>query len=103
MYTEVFTTGSRLLEEAAVSFGISMNPQPGSRPVAITTSHWGRSEVVKVPKDTDITHKQVAEDCDYALVSSPGAGLASVVDVNPSSVVSGKLKSPRLLISGYKF
>lgn len=98
MYTEVFTTGSRLLEEAAASFGISMSPQPGSRPVAITTSPWGRSEVIKVPKDTDITHKQVATDCDYALVSSPEAGLACVVDMELASVVSGKLKSPRLLV-----
>ena len=98
MYKEVFTTGSRLFKEAAASFGISMSPQPSARPVAITTSQWGRSEVVKVPKDTDIKHKQCAANSDYALVSSPGAGLASVIEMEPMSAVSGMLRSPRWLL-----
>ena len=102
MYKEVFTTGSRLLEEAAASLGISMNPQPGTKPVAITTSHWGRSEVVKVPKGTEITHKQITANCDYVLVSSPGAGLAGVVDMEPNSVVLGKLKISTV-IGVYRF
>jgi len=90
MYEEVFATGTKLLEDAAANLGISITPQPGSRPVAINNEQWPRTEVVRVPKDTDIKNKQVAETHNYLLVSASGPGLASVVDVKPTSAVSGE-------------
>ena len=90
MYKEVFTTGAKLLEDAAASLGILVTPQPGSRLVAINNEQWPRTEVVRVPKDIVITSKQVAETRDYALVSASGPGLASVVDVKPTSAVYGE-------------
>lgn len=90
MYEEVFKTGTKLLEDAASSLGISVTPQLGSRPVAINNEQWPRTEVVRVPKETDIKNKQVAETRDYALMSASGPGLASVVDVKPTSAVSGE-------------
>lgn len=90
MYAEVFTTGAKLLEAAATSLGISLTPQPGSRPVAINNEQWPRTEVVRIPKDTDVINKQAAETRDYVLASAPGPGLANVVDVKDTSTVSGE-------------
>ncbi|RPB20050.1 hypothetical protein L211DRAFT_842084 [Terfezia boudieri ATCC MYA-4762] len=88
MYEEVFTMGAKLFEDAAASLGISIIPKLGSRPVAINNEQWPRTEVVRVPKDTVITNKQVAETHNYALVSASGPGIARVVDVKPTSAVS---------------
>lgn len=89
MYEEVFSTGARLLREASAVLGISTTPKPGYIPAAVNSSQWARTEVVKVPKDLNITNTQVGDNRDYALIFASGAGLASVVDAKPTSPVSG--------------
>lgn len=89
MYAEVFTTGARLLNEATASFEISILPQPGLRPIAINYEQWPRTEVMRIPKNIDVTNKQVAANRDYVLVFSSEAGIASVVDLKSTSVASG--------------
>ncbi|KAI5786447.1 glycosyl hydrolases family 38 N-terminal domain-containing protein [Peziza echinospora] len=81
MYKHVFSTGERLLEEAAAVFGIHSKPGPGLKLAALNTEQWDRTEVVEIPH-------YVAADAKYALVSTSGPGAAQVLEVTPSDGAS---------------
>ncbi|KAI5790319.1 glycosyl hydrolases family 38 N-terminal domain-containing protein [Geopyxis carbonaria] len=80
MYAALFAKGGKLMKEALNALGAGSNSTCETKPLAINTHPWKRTELVKVPKSSQKSIIQSAsDDHAYALVTSSGSGFAEEV------------------------
>lgn len=86
MYGSLFKKGHELILEALDVIGLKDVPTNDTKPVALNTHAWKRSELVKLSETGNCQALDKNEENAYAMVASNGYGLASVDFLSASTI-----------------
>jgi len=91
LYAELFQRCGELIEAASLTLGIRSAPGPDTKPFAVNTLPWDRTELVKLPKEVAGASQKGADGSGYGFLGTEG--LVQISEDGPK--VTGEFSSVR--------
>ncbi|KAG0633137.1 Alpha-mannosidase [Tuber brumale] len=98
LYAELFRRCGELIEEASLALGIKSAPGPDTKPFAVNTLPWDRTELVKLPEEVAGACQKGADGSEYGFLGTEG--LVQVSEGGPKATVTETAKDVYVLANG---